>query len=67
MKERLAYLERAVPAHHQAPEVAQPAAALDDPVEPVSPQRATIQRRRPNTILFVRTDKFDATLPRPLS
>src|SRR5713226_9519952 len=68
MKERPVDLERAVIAHHQTPEVSQPTdGAFHDPTPPVSPQRATILRRRTNAILLVRADQFDAALPQPLS
>src|SRR6266581_4523723 len=68
MKEHPVDLERAVVAHDQTPVIPQPAdGTFHDPTPPVSPQRATILRRRTNAILLVRTDQLDAALPQPLA
>src|SRR6266568_4662783 len=68
MKERPVDLQRAVVAHDQTPVIPQPAdGTFHDPTPPVSPQRATILRRRTNAILLVRTDQLDAALPQPLA
>ena len=63
MKERLVNFERAVITHDQAAEVAEPGdGALDDPAVPVPPQRPAILRGRPNAILLVRANQFDAAM-----
>lgn len=56
--------ERAVVAHHQAPEVPEPGVgAFNNPSSPVAPQRSAILGCWPNAILLVRTDQFDPALP----
>ncbi len=57
MKEGAIDRERAVVAHHQAPEVSEPGiGAFDDPSPPISSQRSAILGCGPNAILLVRTD-----------
>src|SRR6516162_2656073 len=60
MKERPVDLERAIVAHHQAPEIAQPrVGALDNATTLIAPQRSPVLRGRTNAILLVRTDQLD--------
>src|SRR5271157_340558 len=60
MKERAVDRERAVVAHHQAPEVPEPGVgAFDDPPPLVAPQCSAVLRGRSNAILPVRTDQLD--------
>jgi hypothetical protein len=67
MKEGTVDCERAVVAHNQAPEVSQPGVgAFHDPSPLVPPQGTAILRRRPNAILLMRADQFDAALPQTL-
>jgi len=66
MNERLVYSERAVIAHDQSPEVAQPgAAAPDDPALLVASQHSTVLRRRPVPVRTVRGNQNHAATPQP--
>lgn len=57
MKERAIDRERAVLAHHQAPEVSEPGVgAFDDPSPAVAPQRSAVLGGRAHAILLVRAD-----------
>src|SRR5258707_535527 len=63
MKEGLVNVKRAVIAHDQSAEVAQPCEGpLHDPASPVATQRTTVLRRRFAPILPMRDDQFDAAL-----
>ncbi len=68
MNESLVDGERAVIAHDQSAEVAQPSdAAFDDPSALVAPQHATILRRRPAPVGAVRCDQGDPAASQPLA
>jgi len=61
MKEPTIDGQRAIVAHSQPPEVAQPGdRALDDPAPFVTPQGSTVLRRRFAPTLAMRDDRFDA-------
>ena len=63
MKEGMVNGERAVIAHHESPEVAEPCEGpLRDPASPVATQRPTVLGRRLAPILPMRNDQLDATL-----
>ena len=63
MKERMINCKRAVVAHHQSAEVAEPGeGALHDPASAVASQCPTVLRRRFAPILPMRDDQFDAAL-----
>jgi hypothetical protein len=61
MKESMVNLQRAIVAHHQSAEVAQPSeGAFHGPPPPVSPECPAILRRGLAPILAVRSDQLDA-------
>ena len=64
MKEPSINGQRAVVAHHQAPEIPEPAdGAFHDPTPPVPAQRPSVLRGRTNTILLVWADPRDPATP----
>ncbi len=68
MKERAVDVQRAVVAHNQSPEIAEPAdGALIDPTSPVSPQLAPILCGRTNPPLSMGTNQLDAATPQAFS
>jgi hypothetical protein len=68
MKERAVDVQRAVVAHDQSPEIAEPAdRALDDPTSPVAPQLAPILGGRTNPPLSMGTDQLETATPQAFS
>ena len=64
MKEGAIDRERAVVAHDQAPEVAEPGVgAFDNPAPPVAPQRSAVLRRRFLSVAAMWHDQFNTPLP----